>query len=355
MRPRLILSPIVVNAIVCGVIGLTFGILTGNLLLWLIGGVLIGAATGMLSEAVFNRLRSHATLYRVRSVLLVLIEALLTIYVVVPIYAGYKTVHPDRLPLPVTPSDFGLAYQDVTLKTQDGLRLKGWYIPSRNGAAIIAVHGFNGNRSHVMLHAQTLAEHGYGVLAFDMRGHGESEGVFAAAWTSDLDVLAAVEHLQRQPDVQAGRIGALGLSSGAHALLNGAARSEAIRALIADGAGASRVEDAINPMLPEIQGYWFMVPMVWFTDRMTEAWSGAQAAPPFREQVRRIAPRPILFIAAGQADYEISVARRYAASAGPTAQVWALPEAHHVGGIVERPEEYRQRMLDFFDANLTGK
>ena len=95
--------------------------------------------------------------------------------------------------------------------------------------------------------------------------------------------------------------------------------------------------------------------MVWMTDRFGELLSGARAAPPIREQVKRIAPRPILFIAAGRADYEISIAHRYAENAGPSAQVWEIPEADHVGGIFARPGEYQQRMFDFFDANLPGK
>jgi dienelactone hydrolase len=289
-------------------------------------------------------------------VLVLLIELLLVVYFVVPIYASYANVHPTRFPATINPGGMGLAYEDIRLKTQDGIELAAWYIPSRNGAAVIAVHGFNGNRTHVIYHADALAKRGYGVLALDMRAHGESGGdKFAASWTSDLDVLATVDYLQRRPDVQPDRIGALGLSSGAHAILYAAARSPSIKALIADGTGGGRVEDAINPMLPEIQQYWITVPMVWNTDRFTELFSGAVAKPPIREQVKLIAPRSILFIAAGQAEYEISLAHRYADSAGPSAQVWEIPEAGHVGGIFARPQEYQQRMIEFFDQNLLGK
>ncbi len=344
---------IIVNALVCGIIGLTFGILTGSLLLWLLGSVLAGAIIGVLTEALFSRLRTHAGLYRRRMLILVLVEVLLTVYVVIPIYAADRNVHPIRFSASITPADLGLPYENITLKTQDGLTLVGWYIPSHNGAAIIAVHGFNGNRTHVIYHAQALAEHGYGVLAFDMRAHGESGGDrFAAAWNSDLDVLAAVDYLQHRPDVQPGRIGALGLSAGAHAIIYGAARSDTIKALWVDGADAGRLEDAINPFLPEIRPFWFMTPMVWLTDRLVELFSGTRAALPIRDQVTRIAPRPILFVAAGKAQSEVSQARRYAAYAGPTAQVWELPEDNHIGGMFTHPQEYAQRMIAFFDASL---
>jgi dienelactone hydrolase len=168
-------------------------------------------------------------------------------------------------------------------------------------------------------------------------------------------VSAAADYLRGRPEVQPNRIGALGLSSGAHAILYGAARSQDIKALWADGTDAGRVEDAINPFLPEIQPLWFMTPMPWMTDRMVELLSGSPAAPPIREQVKRIAPRPIMFIATGKTQYELSLASRYAAAAGPTAQVWELPEAPHVSGIFTYSQEYAQRMAAFFDANLLGK
>jgi len=41
----------------------------------------------------------------------------------------------------------GLAEPSVTFRSTDGLRLAGWYVPSRNGAAIVVVHGGGGNRA----------------------------------------------------------------------------------------------------------------------------------------------------------------------------------------------------------------
>jgi pimeloyl-ACP methyl ester carboxylesterase len=343
----------IVNAIVCGIVGVTFGLMSNAPLPWLIGGALVGALLGALTETLFNRVRSHARLYRMRMVIAVLIEVLLIIYLVLPIYAAYSEVHPARLPLLVTPADLGLSYEDIQLTTQDGLTLAAWYIPSHNGATIIAVHGFGGNRTHVVYHAHALAQHGYGILALDMRAHGASGGDRFNPWTSDLDVLAAVDYVRHRPGAQANRIAALGLSAGSVAALYAAARDDDIQAVWVDGPAESRVEDAINPFLPDIAPFWFMTPMVWNTDRFTELFSGTRAAPPLREQVKRIAPRSVYFVAAGQAQGEISIAHRYADNIGPTAQVWELPDATHCNGIFSHSIDYQQRMMAFFDANLT--
>jgi hypothetical protein len=50
-----------------------------------------------------------------------------------------------------------------------------WYFPSKNDAAIVALHGLSGNRLQVVPQRKILAEHGYGVLVFAMLGHGESD------------------------------------------------------------------------------------------------------------------------------------------------------------------------------------
>ena len=46
-------------------------------------------------------------------------------------------------------------------------REAGWYRPSRNGAAVLLVHGGGGDRSGPLRHARMLARHGDGVLLYD--------------------------------------------------------------------------------------------------------------------------------------------------------------------------------------------
>src|SRR4051812_5550678 len=103
----------------------------------------------------------------------------------------------------------------VTLTTAGGLRLHGWYVPSRNGSAVAVIHGTGGNRLGVADHARLLVRRGYGALVFDLHGHGDSEGrstSVAARFQGDAD--AALAYLRRRPDVRAGRIGVIGVSLG---------------------------------------------------------------------------------------------------------------------------------------------
>ncbi|HLA43691.1 MAG TPA: alpha/beta fold hydrolase, partial [Aggregatilineales bacterium] len=137
-----------------------------------------------------------------------------------------------------TPSDWGFTYEDVSFVSEDNLTLRGWYIPSQNSAAIILLHGYGGNRRAMKFMAQALAGTGYGVLMYDMRGHGESDGNSRSfGWKDVPDVLAAVDFLQKQPDVE--KIGILGHSVGAQVTVRAAAQTDEIEAVIMDGVSSA--------------------------------------------------------------------------------------------------------------------
>ena len=136
--------------------------------------------------------------------------------------ASYAYVVTHALRAEVPPADLGAPYEDVAFTTSDGLRLEGWYIRSRNGAAVIAFPG----RAASQKRAKMLADHGYGVLLFDRRGEGESEGdPNLLGWHGERDIHAAVRFLQSRPDVDPGKIGGIGLSVGGEVMMGAAAES----------------------------------------------------------------------------------------------------------------------------------
>src|SRR6185295_2170081 len=160
-----------------------------------------------------------------------------------PLGVAYVTTHTARAVVPA--NELGVAYENVSFTTSDGLRLDGWYVPSRNGAAVIAFPGRKGPQRQ----ARLLARHGYGVLLFDRRGEGESDGnpnVFG--WGGERDLLAAAAFLRSRPDVDDARIGAIGLSVGGEMLIHAAADSKVFNAIITEGASGQSLRDEIaNP------------------------------------------------------------------------------------------------------------
>ena len=82
------------------------------------------------------------------------------------------------------------------------------------------------------------------MLLFDRRGEGESEGdpnLFG--WQGERDIHAAVAFLQGRPDVDPERIGGIGLSVGGEMMIEAAAESTALKAIVSEGASGRSVRD----------------------------------------------------------------------------------------------------------------
>jgi fermentation-respiration switch protein FrsA (DUF1100 family) len=248
---------------------------------------------------------------------------------------------------PVVTVDLGRPYQRVSFPTTDGLRLVGWYAPSRNGAAVILSPGRRGP----VPHARMLARHGYGVLLFDRRGEGESEGDFNAyGWGGDADLKAAVTFLGERPDVDPHRIGGLGLSVGGEMLLEAAAEDPRLRAVVSEGASVrSLAEHWDDPGISSVRKP--------FTPEVVQTLAVSALAdegppPSLLDLVDDIAPRSLLLIR-GLAGQPAEVLNRafYDAAATPKA-LWEVPGAGHTAAISARPREYERRVVGFFDRAL---
>lgn len=77
-----------------------------------------------------------------------------------------------------TPADAGMAYEEVLLKTSDGVALRAWYVPPAEeaGPVLLHCHGNAGNITDRVPLLAMLRGEGLGVMIFDYRGYGRSEG-----------------------------------------------------------------------------------------------------------------------------------------------------------------------------------
>jgi hypothetical protein len=280
---------------------------------------------------------------------LVAIAAVVAVYLVVlPVALAIVVNHKARSP--VEPADLGAPYRELTLTTADGLALAAWYAPSRNRAAVIVFPG----RQGPVAHARMLTRHGYGVLMLDRRGEGESEGDYnARGWGGEGDLEAAVGYLARRDDVDAQRIGGLGLSVGGELLLQAAAGDARLRAVVSEGAGTQSLNDQLQtPDVPKA--------LRWLSPMTVETAAGivlANRRPPpgLVDAVPRIAPRPVLLISGGEGNQDEELNAVYQQAGGPTVSSWEIPRAGHTGGLDAAPEEYERRVVGFFDRVLLGR
>jgi dipeptidyl aminopeptidase/acylaminoacyl peptidase len=275
-------------------------------------------------------------------------------------------------PLSSTPASLGLTFREVAFPSRvDHIVLRGWFIPGVRpdgrltaDRVIVMVHGTRQNRTDSGVHelelSGALARRGLAILAFDMRGMGQSPAApISFGYLEFRDVVGAVDFLRSGsvPYPALGRprsIGAWGVSMGASTLLLAAAREPAIAAVVADSPYADIVP-LLERELPKRNvpaafslGALSMANLVYgvdfFADRPVDA-------------IGRLAPRPLLLIH-GTADRYVplsnSDALYAAATTAPNANVmrWIVDGASHAQAFPRHQTEYATRLVAFFDQAL---
>ena len=271
------------------------------------------------------------------------------VWVVFPaVFAGIVTSGPH--PSVAGAATLGLpGARDVTFPATDGVRLAGWYVPGRNGGAVILMHGSHDTRADTIRHLRLLARAGYAVLAYDARGHGQSGGkTNALGWHADPDVAGAVRFLRLQHGVDLHRIAALGLSMGAEEALRAAADGVPLNAVVADGAGASTLGDmrlsSNGPLTP------VLLSASWLSFREDELISGDDEPAPLKDIVGRIRV-PVLLIASNDGG-ERTIDEAFRARIGDRALLWYVPDAGHTKALVVHPAAYTSRVSTFLASSL---
>jgi fermentation-respiration switch protein FrsA (DUF1100 family) len=196
-----------------------------------------------------------------------------------------------------------------------------------------------------------LAQLAIGVVALHVAGD-RSEGD-TVRWAGDRDLLAAVDYLRSRADVDPDRIGGFGFSVGGELLLEAAAQSTGLKAVVSEGAGirvGEGLEKRDDVSTPERL---LFKPVSVVMTAATTVFSNHGPPPPIADRVGLIAPRSVLLIYAdpGMGGESTRQAGFYAAAQQPKT-VWKVPGAKHTGGLDAQPTEYERRVVAFFDRAL---
>jgi fermentation-respiration switch protein FrsA (DUF1100 family) len=255
---------------------------------------------------------------------------------------GWMSAHPPRLRRPVdeTPALWAIPYESVMLTTADGLTLAAWYTPPKHNTVILVGHGFANSRLAEM-HA-LFARHDYGVLSWDFRAHGSSQGQLCTVGYYEVrDVEAALDFALDQPGVE--WVGMWGGSMGGIAAIGAASQRPDIRAIVADSV-PSTLDGALQAYVrPRL-----LQPFFRYLAERESGLSVDRVRPV--DQIADISPRP-LFIIQGTADSHIPAdsAQDLYDAAGEPRILWREPGAEHLGTYWAQPEEYERRVIAFFD------
>ncbi len=235
----------------------------------------------------------------------------------------------------LTPGDAGLDYRDVTLATADGLHLAAWYVPASAPGAptVLLAHGLQDSKWTLLRLIPWLHEAGYNVMAFDFRGHGDSDKRPTTVGREEvLDVQAALDWLEAEGACD--KVAALGQSLGAAALVNTAAIDNRLDALILDSLFAEwkNVDYA--------KGY-----------RLPPQWLVPGVPNPI-EVIRRV--HVPVFIIHGTADILVGVdhAERLYQAANEPKFLW-INDSGHAWSAWTYPDLYQQKVLEFLETVLS--
>jgi dipeptidyl aminopeptidase/acylaminoacyl peptidase len=246
------------------------------------------------------------------------------------------------------PADTGIAgLTEVSFPARDGTRIAGWYVPSKNGAAIVVTHGTNADRAWMLPETRILAGGNFGVLAFDWPGNGASQGSVHWGRGERAALVGAVDWLVSRSDVDSHRIGGLGFSMGGYMMAQVAAAEPRLRAVVLEA-----TPTAFDEYERWTHKRWGLL----------SGWPAIQAARrsgmPVDEMhpkdvVAMIAPRPLLIIG-GQVDPIVppQMIQALFDAAHEPKTLWMVPGAEHGGYASAAPDEYRDRLLTYFSSTL---
>jgi fermentation-respiration switch protein FrsA (DUF1100 family) len=240
--------------------------------------------------------------------------------------------------------------QEVALVTRDGLNLAARYYPPENGAVLIALGGTCGALGSNLPPVGFLVRDGFGALQIDSRAHSQPRAAVTLGGNEVLDVEAALAFLAGRPEVE--HIGAIGFSMGGVGAIRAAARYPEIEAVLAEGGFYNLGGDFVerdSPKSPFRSLFLYTIALAFWANSGVNPWEISPI-----DDLPAISPRPLLLIY-GEGEAASGRAQAQYAAAQPPKELWLVPGGAHGRNHLVVPQQYQQRVLEFFRLNLSGE
>ena len=259
-----------------------------------------------------------------------------------------STNHPSRF----DPRLWHPEAQPWSTRTFDKITLRGWYLPTQERRhLIVLVHGMWSSWLEMASLGRDLHRHGFDVLLFDLRGHGQSDPSRLYLGRRERADIRAVMTWAFGEGFSDDRIGWLGYSMGGSTVLMEAARNPRIQVAVLDSPYGD-LPKLLKAQLPQHSGLpsWFnpgiLMAARWIYGVRTDDLIPTRFARAWGE-------RPLLLIH-GESDtiVPLSQAQELASAAGSTCLTRTLPGVEHVKAYDSDPEGYVQVVGAFFSDHL---
>lgn len=266
--------------------------------------------------------------------------------IITSLWGFYSSIRPPRFVSTITPQDLGMAYEDVSFSTDDGVALKGWFIPAEKSDAktIVLLHGYPADKGDI-LPALAFLHDEYNLFLFDFRYFGQSEGAYSTAGAKEVrDLQGALRYLRGRGITE---VGVWGFSMGGAVALMAAPHASEIRAVITESSYATLAGMSVElfriPGLRHVLGY--------LVDLWARLFIGIDPFAISPAVSARTLSIPVLIIHAKNDEvipFTNALLLQEALQHNPAAEFWFEEGLGHG----QLGSDYEQRVKGFFDAHL---
>lgn len=253
----------------------------------------------------------------------------------------------------VTPQSYLLnSYIPLSFADRLGGEHEGWLLLGLRGApAIILCHGYDSNRSDLLSIGTILRDNHFNVYLFNFRGPKARESVSDLGPRQASDLLAAIDVVTRQPDVNPNRVGVFGTSVGGYAALAAAESNAKVRALVVDSTYTtpeSMFDSQVEHLLGGSSGIFHLI-----TDAEFRFVAHGGASYSVQNDLPKLADVPKLFVA-GQDNPRLAATTEALYNDAPQPKQLLVME-HSGANLAAESEkrEFQDQILTFFLKNLS--
>jgi len=268
-------------------------------------------------------------------------------FIAISFWSIWLVTHPTRIFVQIEPEQLSLPYDNVTLTTEDGLEIAGWFFKESGGKrpALVILHGYPAEKGDMLLFTREFFPH-FDILLIDFRYFGQSQGSYSTLGARErLDLKAAIDFLDNGGYE---KIGVMGFSLGGAVGLLTAAEDERIDAVVSYAGFAN-----LKLLGHDAYRHLFVLkyPLVWLMER----WALVLYSMNIEEISPVVAAHNLeipVFVVHTKPDDQIPVKHGYllkeALKNNDKAEFY-FPERGRHGQL---PPDFEERVIDFFERAL---
>jgi pimeloyl-ACP methyl ester carboxylesterase len=268
---------------------------------------------------------------------------------------------PDRENAGLTPKSFELPFEDVALRSGDGVELKGWWVPAPQAkGSVVLVHGLNRSRIEMVKKTVFLAREGWNSMLFDLRNHGESGGASTTLGVKEKEDVKTAVALARQkaPGLP---VVVWGVSLGGATATFAAAADPALAGLVCDSSYRS-LRDTVRHHVVLARGFrwWTRLIPQWPAADIVTYWMGRRGGfdPDDVDVVaaaHKLSGRPALFVCnSDDRRMPKEIAFELKDAAGARARVLVVPGTSHGGAYRDATSAYEHAVSELLSEVVGG-